>query len=195
MKHIYFIRHAETEGNKKNMLMGCRLDSPLSEVGLSQAQVLREKIKDFPIECVYVSSNTRAQDTANLVFGDRFQHIIQDELREQDFGKMTGVLMSDIPEAANNLFFQDPYHFSHEEGESLADLQARIKNFMQEVIEKSPHSHIALVTHENVIKCALGYMKDLDQEVGAFKFHNCSVTNYIFNDSHYDAVFVNRVYQ
>lgn len=195
MKHIYFIRHAETEGNKKQMLMGCRLDSPLSKAGVEQTKNLAKKLKDFPIERVFVSSNTRAKDTANLLFVGSIQLTVHDQLKEQDFGDMTGVLLTNIPAQVNEKFFDDPYRFYHEGGESLAHMQDRVAHFMQEFIEASEHQHIAVVTHENVIKAAIGFMKGLSHEVTAMRFNNCSVTHYIFNDFGYEAVEVNRVYQ
>jgi len=194
MKHIYFIRHAETEGNKRQMLMGCRIDTPLSEIGIMQAKNLAQKLKDFPIESVFVSSNTRAQDTARLLFDNSLQAVVCDQLREQDFGSMTGTLLSDIPAHINESFFQDPYHFRHEGGESLADLKDRLAQFMRENIESNPAQHIAIITHENVIKAVVGYMKDLSHEITALKFNNCSVTQYIFNDSDYEAICINRIY-
>lgn len=195
MKNIYFIRHAETDGNKKQMLMGCRIDSPLSDVGFLQAKILSEKLKKIPIERIFVSSNTRAQDTAKVLFNDSLVPIISDQLREQDFGLMTGTLLSDIPKHINDLFFQDPYFFRHEGGESLADMQDRIMRFMQENIENNPSDFIAIVTHENVIKVAIGYMKCLTHEITALKLHYCSLSHYIFNDFGYEAVSINRVYQ
>ncbi len=195
MKHIYFIRHAETEGNKAQMLMGCRIDSPLTEVGIRQAQVLAVRLKELPIDSVFVSSNTRAQDTAEHLFGSSMNLVVSEQLREQDFGSMTGTFLADIPRAVNQLFFQDPYHFSHEGGESLADIQERVMQFMQKEIESSSAEHIAIITHENVIKAAIGYMKGLSHEITALKFNNCSFTHYIFNDPDYDAVSVNRIYQ
>lgn len=196
MRHIYFIRHGQTDSNQKNILMGGRADSPLTAEGQNQAQVLARGLQNIAFDRVYVSSNTRAQETAQIIFGHRqIPMISSDLIKEQDFGLMTGKSLSDIPPAIDQQFKEDPYHFAHTEGESLADLKDRVGLFLQKEIESSPFAQIAIVTHENVIKTAIGYMKSLDKEIIAFKFNYCSVNHYLLDQSsQYHAVSINYTY-
>lgn len=196
MHHIYFIRHGQTDSNQKNILMGGRADSPLTEEGKVQAQTLGRALQQVPFDQVYVSSNTRAQATAEIIFQGRSLPIITSDLiKEQDFGLMTGKSLSEIPLEVDQQFKEDPYHFAHAEGESLADLKERVGKFLQMEIESSPFTQIAIVTHENVIKAAIGYMKDLDKEITALKFNYCSVNHYLLDQSsHYHAIAINYNY-
>ncbi len=196
MRHLYFIRHGQTDSNQKNILMGGRADSPLTAVGQAQAQVLGSALQDIAFDRVYVSSNTRAQDTAKIVFQGRSLPIITSDLiKEQDFGLMTGKNISEIPAEVDQQFKEDPYHFAHAEGESLADLKDRVGKFLQIEIEANPFAQIAIVTHENVIKAAIGYMKQLDKEITAFKFNYCSVNHYLLDQSsQYHAIAINYNY-
>lgn len=98
IKHLYFIRHAETEANLQQCLMGGRMDSPLTEKGTNQAEALRSQIETLPIEVFYVSTNMRAQNTANILNKNKMiAFVTTDEVKEQDFGDMTGVLLKYIP--------------------------------------------------------------------------------------------------
>lgn len=196
MHHIYFIRHGQTDSNQKNILMGGRADSPLTAEGQAQAQILGKALQNIPFDQVYVSSNTRAQDTAKIIFqGRSLPIIISDLIKEQDFGLMTGKSLSEIPVEVDQVFKEDPYHFAHTEGESLADLKDRVGKFLQTEIESSPFTQIAIVTHENVIKAAVGYMKNLDREITAFKFNYCSINHYLLDQSsQYHAIAINYNY-
>ncbi|MBP7057573.1 histidine phosphatase family protein [Candidatus Gracilibacteria bacterium] len=195
-RHIYFIRHAQTDANHQNILMGGRADSPLTEEGQKSAIVLGKGLRDLPLERVYVSSNTRAQDTAKIIFADRnVPVIVSDQIKEQDFGVMTGTQMKDIPADIDQQYREDPYHFSHKEGESMSALKERVGAFMKSEIERSPYTHIAIVSHENVIRAAIAYMKDIDREVMTMKINNCSITHYIYDEAaSYHAVRFNYTY-
>lgn len=196
MRHIYFIRHGQTDSNQKNILMGGRADSPLTDDGKEQARMLSRGLQDTAFDRIYVSSNTRAQDTAKIIFEGRSTPVILSNLiKEQDFGLMTGKSLHDIPAAIDQQYKQDPYHFKHAEGESLADLKERVGKFLQTEIEANPFAQIAIVTHENVIKAAIGYMKGLDKEMIALKFNYCSVNHYLLDQSsQYHAVTINYTY-
>ena len=196
MQHIYFIRHGPTDSNQKNILMGGRADSPLTTEGQAQAQVLSRGLQSIAFDRVYVSSNTRAQDTAKIIFGHRNIPVISSDLiKEQDFGLMTGKSLNDIPAHIDQQFKEDPYHFHHEEGESVAYLKERVGKFLQTEIEASPYAQVAIVTHENVIKAAIAYMKNLDKEIIAFKFNYCSVSHYLLDQaSQYHAIAINYNY-
>lgn len=196
MRHLYFIRHGQTDSNQKNILMGGLADSPLTSEGQAQAQLLGRALQNIAFDRVYVSSNTRAQDTAKIIFQGRSLPIITSDLiKEQDFGLMTGKNLSEIPAEVDQQFKEDPYHFAHAEGESLADLKDRVGKFLQIEIEANPFAQVAIVTHENVIKAAIGYMKQLDKEITAFKFNNCSVSHYLLDQSsQYHAIAINYNY-
>jgi uncharacterized phosphatase len=60
---IYVIRHGETDLNKENRLQG-RLGLPLNEVGLNQAESLREDLQDVGFDFVFSSPQEKAIQTA-----------------------------------------------------------------------------------------------------------------------------------
>ena len=62
---IYFVRHGESEGNKKGLHKGPEV--PLSEEGIKQGQVLAERLKKHKIDVIYSSSMIRAIQTAEII--------------------------------------------------------------------------------------------------------------------------------
>jgi broad specificity phosphatase PhoE len=75
---------------------------------------------------IYTSPVSRARETADIIA--REFHISPEqveELREIDFGDMTGKNMSEIPKEVDEAYFKNPYEHAHINGESLRDVQTR----------------------------------------------------------------------
>lgn len=51
---IYVVRHGQTDLNKERRLQG-RLGLPLNEVGINQAELLRDKLKNTKFDYVFSS--------------------------------------------------------------------------------------------------------------------------------------------
>lgn len=195
-KHIYFFRHGETLANLEQKLMGGRSDSPLTDKGKQEAMNLARAIGDLPLDVIFVSTNQRAQDTAQIITATKRVPVITSEkLKEQDFGLMTGVYLKDIPPEADAAYREDPYHFHHTEGESLDDVKQRVGDFLQQLSRSDDYQHIGIVTHENVIRAAIAYMRNIDREVLLIKIPHCSLTHYFLdNNLTYHAIAVGRLY-
>lgn len=195
-KHIYFFRHGETFANKEQKLMGGRSDSPLTEKGIEEAQALAKGVLNLPLDVLFVSANTRAQETAQILLAVKdIPMITSSEIKEQDFGTMTGVLLKDIPPESDAAYREDPYHFHHPEGESLDDVKLRVGAFLKRVTSEDNYQAIGIVTHENVIRAAIAYMKNIDREVLIMKIPHCSMTHYFLdNNQTYYAVTIARTY-
>ena len=87
---LYVARHGETEWNRLNKVCG-RTDSPLTDKGLQQAQLLADGLENCPIDVIIASPLSRAQETARAVAERKHLPIITDErLIEQDYGMYEG---------------------------------------------------------------------------------------------------------
>jgi len=62
MSKLILMRHGESVWNKKNLFTGW-VDVPLSEKGLQESKEGGEKIKDIPIDIIFMSTLIRAQMT------------------------------------------------------------------------------------------------------------------------------------
>lgn len=63
MAKLILMRHGESEWNRKNLFTGW-VDIPLSKKGIEESLIGGEKIRDIPIDVIYVSSLIRSQMTA-----------------------------------------------------------------------------------------------------------------------------------
>ncbi len=94
---IYLIRHGETDSNKKGILMGQRIDEPLNEVGIKQAQSVAQELLQHEFNTVFSSPQKRAFQTAQAIVRDRHvQILIREQLKERDFGDLTGKTWEEI---------------------------------------------------------------------------------------------------
>ena len=78
---ITLIRHGKTAGNLLHRYIG-KTDEPLCAEGIAEATAHE---KDLSLKKVYVSPLIRTQQTAQILFPNA-QQIIIDDLREMDFG-------------------------------------------------------------------------------------------------------------
>ena len=88
---LLLVRHGQTTGNQERLLHG-RTDSPLSELGLEQAQRVAERIhREFAVDQIAASPLVRAKNTAEII---GHPHAMSPELIhdliEMDFGDLEG---------------------------------------------------------------------------------------------------------
>ncbi len=91
MKRIYFVRHGETEGNKGAFFQFP--DTPLTELGLAQAEAAGERLRHVRLDALIASPFKRAQQTAEAVskatglpietFNDFHEHMFPEAARGQ----------------------------------------------------------------------------------------------------------------
>ncbi len=87
-KPFYLIRHGQTEANAAHITAGGELDSPLTELGRTQARKIAaviHRLEIMPTKVIH-SPMSRARDTANFInaalklamheFGDLREHIV-----------------------------------------------------------------------------------------------------------------------
>lgn len=94
-KEIYFIRHGETDWNKKGLLQGSQNDVELNENGEEQSKLtgyyLKDhRLKDVPFDLVLSSPLKRTKKTAEIICDQiKYDHSkieYMDELKERDQG-------------------------------------------------------------------------------------------------------------
>ncbi len=88
MKHIYLVRHGETEWSKSGKHTG-RTDIPLTEAGRDRARRIARYLDDRKFDLVLSSPLLRARETCELAgFGGQMQ--LDDNLMEWDYGVYEG---------------------------------------------------------------------------------------------------------
>lgn len=86
---LYFLRHGETDWNVKGLAQG-QVDTPLNSTGIRQAEAIRPTLNSLNFSAVYCSPLRRAVETAHLSVPDRYNIILDDNLKERFFGTLEG---------------------------------------------------------------------------------------------------------
>ena len=165
---IYFVRHGQTIWNVEKRFQGLS-DSPLTELGITQAKLLGEKLKDIKFNKFYSTSLKRAYDTANYIKGNRKQKVeIVDDFVEISMGDMEGIKQEDFkklyPEQVKNFFFnQLEYNPSSFGGESFLEVRERVIRGLNKFIELNKnYERVLVVSHGATLKTLLHYISGKD---------------------------------
>ena len=139
VKIIYFV-HGTTTDNEQHKSTG-QNPGILSELGINQSIELRNKINLDEIDFVICSDLQRAIDSANLTF-ENSKKIIQDErIRECNYGDLNG---------KDSVLVLDEEHIEipFPNGESMKDVEKRLRDFCQYLLNNYNNKTIALVAHK-----------------------------------------------
>lgn len=144
---LILIRHGQTDANVNRQLDTAYPGLPLNENGLSQAEALVGSIAHEPIDAIYASTLTRAQQTAAPLAKDRgLDAMVIDGIQEisagveemnTDWRAYLDVLMSWAP---------DNLDVGLEDGETAREFLTRFDGAVREV-EAAGHDRVALVSH------------------------------------------------
>jgi len=159
-KQIFITRHGETKWNTVRRMQGQK-NSPLTEMGIKQAEWLKERLSNETIDIIYTSPLGRAYDTALILKGDRdIPLVCVDDLKELYFGSWEGRLKSDLEKEFKEkdyFFWNEPKKYIPTDGETLDELFNRVRNFYETCILSNTNTHILVVAHAIVLKAFLAY--------------------------------------
>jgi broad specificity phosphatase PhoE len=180
---LLLIRHAESQGNFEGRLQG-RKEFPLTELGLSQASALAERLSETPVAAVYSSPIRRAFDTAAKV-AERLGLEVTTEPRvqEYDFGDLlSGLTWPEIrekqPEIVDALVRNDSDfpRYPGEEGRKV--FRDRVCAALAEIAENHRESEaVAVFAHAGPI--AVYVLEALGRKYSRpvpFRIDNASIT-------------------
>ena len=102
---ITFIRHGETEYNKKNLFCGLS-DCNITEESKKQAQVLQNVLPEF--DMYYCSPLKRTKQTLNSIFPEAVP-IIDDRIIEISLGSWEGLSKSSVDQDLRKNFRAGTY--------------------------------------------------------------------------------------
>lgn len=179
---LILIRHGQTEGNLRRLLVG-RTDMPLDDVGRRQAAATAVFAEaSFQPDLIVSSPLVRARDTAEQI-GSRLGLSIEIEphLTELDFGDVEGWAIEEAlthhPHMAEVLLDPDGNDYSWPNGEMLGDFHRRVRTCFTTLAERYRGHHVIVVTHGGVIG---SYYAQIDgrnpNDFTTYHFDNCGVT-------------------
>lgn len=148
---LILVRHGQTRVNAGGLLQG-RMDPSLDEIGRTQAELIGATIRArFPAAVVVSSPLVRARETAAAITEDV---IVDKRFIELDYGDFDGKAMTDVPPETWALWRRDP-HFRPPNGETLVELDLRVRPALEELAARAQHDDVVIVSHVSPIKSAV----------------------------------------
>ena len=173
---IILVRHGQTSANLKKILQG-NYDTTLNDIGINQAKILAEDIKNINFTNIYCSSLKRARETCEILNTNNDIVKYDDRLKERNYGVLEGKvnLNINIKEEFWNLNKKNnkPAH-----GESLIEFISRVENFMIELEKKHKNDDkILIVSHSGTIIAIQCYLNKLPLDNNFYKYciENCGI--------------------
>ena len=170
MNYFVMMRHGQSEWNKENRFTGFK-DVPLSDLGVKEAMQAGERLSDIKFDVVFTSTLARAYDTAQLALqasgmnehllkGDAYDMIRHDDLRERDYGDLTGLNKDETREkfGANQVhIWRRSYDTRPPGGECLKDVVERVKPYFEKHIEPllKDGKNVLLAAHGNTLRAMM----------------------------------------
>ncbi|MEG0068342.1 histidine phosphatase family protein [Cetobacterium sp.] len=157
MLRIYFVRHGETLWNTLKIFQG-RSNSPLTDLGISQAKKLSEHLKDLNFTKIYSSPLDRAMSTTKLIIGNRNLEITPiEEFQEIGMGKVEGIPREDFEKNYpieyhnfwNNAVEYNPTAYC---GESYSEVLERVQEGLNKIISENKEGNILVISHGVTLK-------------------------------------------
>ncbi|MBU6388264.1 phosphoglycerate mutase family protein [Patescibacteria group bacterium] len=180
-KHIYFVRHGESEENVDHVYRG--RDAALTDAGKEQARVVAERIGRIGVDVLITSPFTRAADTA-AVIGKHIGHTPEQNELFGEWLEPSHVmgLHRDHPERQamfNAIHTATDPHYRHKDEETFPELLERAR-FAIQVLAEHPAKRICIVTHGGFLKMMVGAMifhEAFSKEMFVHMIFNMPTTN------------------
>jgi alpha-ribazole phosphatase len=155
---IYLIRHGQVVGHEQPHYNG-HADVALTEHGVEQYHLLKERLADKPITACYSSSLSRCTIGAKVICGELgIVPVPRPELRELNIGVWEGLTWTEIKErwpVEWQARLDDLVNYRVPQGENLLDVQARVMPVITEILAKHAGEDILVVGHGGVNRLIL----------------------------------------
>ena len=158
---IYIIRHGQTTWNVERGLQGHQ-DSPLTELGIRQADWLSDALEKEEIDVMYASSSARAlQNSRDHSWSTRDYDYRKRRVERNKPGRLgrQAAIGSEGSDTRNNLiiFGMSQIGSSIPHSETFAEVSDRAITMLQRIIEAHSGKSIAIVTHTVVVKLIMAF--------------------------------------
>jgi len=152
--NVYFVRHGQSEGNKKQVHQG--EDVPLSEKGGHQAKALAKRLKNHDIHVIYSSPYLRAKQTAKIISNELDLPIeYWEQLKElRRPSEIEGLSYTDpkaieIKDTIKKKQIIPDWKYSDDE--SFDDLVARAKAVESHIFEHHKEQNVLCISHIQIM--------------------------------------------
>lgn len=186
MRHLYFIRHGETDFNRQNIVQGGGIDSDLNETGRAQGQRFFEHYRDLHFDRVYCTQLKRTYQTVQPFEQLGHRIVPVPELNELSWGVIEGAVASDDVlhrfEEVNRRWTEGDLHAAIEGGESPIAGWERARQGIERILLELPRGGRALVCiHGRISRIILSELLGYGmQHMNQFPHHNTALNHLRF---------------
>lgn len=187
MTKFLMIRHGQSEANLHKCFAG-HMDSPATELGMQQAQITARYIaQNYNIHAVYSSDLKRAAAVGEAVSAEAGVPLTLDaQLREINAGRWESVgfdeLVANFP--AYKVWVDDIGNSCCDGGETVQQLQQRIRAALERIAAAHPDQTVVITTHATPIRTiqCICEGKSLSQMKNVPWVSNASVTEIFYEN-------------
>lgn len=170
MNYLVLLRHGQSVWNKENRFTGFH-DVELTEKGVEEAKEAGRRLQNIKFDQVFTSTLMRAYDTAqfalragganeHLLQGDVYDMIRHDDVRERDYGDLTGKIKSEVKEEVGEDQFnlwRRSYDTPPPGGECLKDVVERVQPYYEQHIAPlvAEGKNVLFAAHGNTLRAMM----------------------------------------
>lgn len=153
-KTVYFVRHGECVANVRGVIAGGGDDSPLTDVGRSQAKKSAQSLKGINFDLIISSPMSRTIETTEIIADElnlKIEIVTKPEFSEKDVGEFTGK-----PKEEYFAFEAS----GGEAGETTSEMQDRVRQGL-EWLKQQSFENALVVTHNGTVRMMRTVLEDL----------------------------------
>lgn len=185
-KHIYIIRHGETDYNKSGYLQGSTINSSLNDRGKKQAQAFFEHYRSIPFNRIYTSKLNRSIESVGefVKLGIPVEHHI--ELNEINWGNFEGKKLSFGATFRINRIIHKWREGNTElripGGESPKDLAEKQKQVIDLIFSRPDEKNILVSMHGRAMRIFICQLMQLSlSKMDQYKHDNLALYHLFFS--------------
>lgn len=158
---FYFVRHGETEYNRRGIVQGRGIDARLNATGRKQAVAVAHRLADVSFNAIYTSPLRRAVETMEaiaMMHADVPVYQVAD-LEEMAWGIYEGEphtpRLQQVFAGYRARWRQGEFHLPVEGGESIRDVQVRAERAVATMLDRHAGQTVLVVTHGRFLRVLL----------------------------------------
>ncbi|MEQ8704989.1 MAG: histidine phosphatase family protein [Phaeodactylibacter sp.] len=196
-KHVYIVRHGQTEFNRLGIVQGSGVDSSLNEVGKMQARAFYEHYRSVGFDAILTSTLRRTHET--------MAHFIKDELPWEQFAEINEISWGthegktstpdmhlqykEVTEAWN----AGDFDARLEGAESAREMGDRLSRFV-DLLSQRPEERILVCSHGRAMRALMCLLSGKSlQEMNTFKHHNTGLYKAAYQEQQYTFLLENDI--
>lgn len=162
---IILVRHGATALTAEDRFAGST-EVELSADGRRQVGMLAERLRELHIDAVYASPMQRTRETAQILAAPHgLTPIIQEALREIDYGRWEGLTRSEVAQRYPDeyqMWAEDPFTIAPEGGESGVNVLSRALPMVRRIVETHRHGTVVVVSHKGTNRLLVSSLLGFD---------------------------------